>query len=296
VRPNAKKTTAALVLPFALACSSGSSSVPDSGAETSTDAGGCALAANTTATSTVTGGCALLARDTSACKAARVAAGLDGAWLEFSCRVDLAVVTQNNQTYVQITSDSQPDYASNYFAAESACYAPFSPSFPDPNQIAAQHVVMLVPKSPTTASQAMSLGAVGVAINGVSIFDDQAAPGDDIYDEAKSFDECQGHPQNTGTYHYHSEPYAISYDDDHLVGVLRDGYFVYGRRDSDGTIPADLDGAGGHTGTTPDSPTTAVYHHHLNLQTSTNAGTLGQTAWFITTGTYAGPPGTCSGC
>lgn len=266
----------------------------DGGAEASTDAqpNACSLAASTSSTSTVTSGCALLDRDTSACKSARQAAGLSGAWLQFSCRVDLAVVGSS----VQITTDSQPDYTSNYFSTTNACYAAYSPSFPDPNTISAQHVVVLVPSSPTLATQDMSLGAVGVAVNGVAIFDNQAAPGDDIYNESKSFDPCQGHPQNTGVYHYHSEPYAISYDDDRLVGVLRDGYFVYGRRDLDGTLPTNLDAAGGHAATTPDSPTTPVYHHHLNLQTSTNAGTAGQTVWFITTGKYAGAPGTCTGC
>ncbi len=75
---------------------------------------------------------------------------------------------------------------------------------------------------------------------------------------------------------------------------MRDGYFVYGRKDSDGSTPT-LDSFGGHTGTTPDSPITPVYHYHLNLQTSTTSGTAGQTVWFITTGTYKGQPGSCSG-
>jgi hypothetical protein len=74
----------------------------------------------------------------------RQSAGLAGAWLQFSCRVGLAVVGSN----VQITADSQPDYASNYFATTSACYAAFTPAFPDPNLIAAQKIVMLVPMPP----------------------------------------------------------------------------------------------------------------------------------------------------
>jgi hypothetical protein len=71
----------------------------------------------------------------------------------------------------------------------------------------------------------------------VAIFDNQAAPGDDIFDESGSFDQCQGHPQQQG-----------------------------------------------------------VYHYHLNLQTSTNAGTAGEMVWFLTTGTYASTPGSCTGC
>src|SRR5205823_11194833 len=101
----------------------------------------------------------------------------------------------------------------------------------------------------------------------VALFSNVAAPGDDIYLEAATFDPCRAHPTQTGVYHYHSEPYAISSNDSNLIGVMRDGYFVYGRKDADGSTPA-LDAAGGHTGTTPDSAT-PVYHYHVNLQTST---------------------------
>ncbi|OJT27457.1 hypothetical protein BO221_05675 [Archangium sp. Cb G35] len=93
----------------------------------------------------------------------------------------------------------------------------------------------------------------------------------------------------------HSEPYAISYDDARFIGVMRDGYPIYGRKDADGSAPT-LDSAGGHTGVTADSPTTPVYHYHVHEQTSTSSGTLGQKQWFITTGTYRGAPGGCTGC
>jgi hypothetical protein len=126
-------------------------------------------------------------------------------------------------------------------------------------------------------------------VNGVAIFGNFAAPGDDIFTEAETFDRCAGHPQQAGQYHYHSEPYAISYDDDRFVGVLADGYPVYGRRDVDGSIP-EVDEDGGHMGTTPDSPDTAVYHYHVHEETSATPGTAGQKQWFITTGQYHGTP------
>jgi hypothetical protein len=73
-----------------------------------------------------------------------------------------------------------------------------------------------------------------------------------------------------------------------LIGVLRDGYFVYGRRDADGSLPA-LDANGGHLAIPPDG-TSAGYHYHLNEQTSNTPGTGGQKQWFLTTGTYQGTP------
>ncbi|HEY1553124.1 MAG TPA: YHYH protein [Kofleriaceae bacterium] len=255
------------------------------------DAAGCALTADTTATSTITNGCALLERDTSSCNTSRAAQDLAGFWLKFSCRVTLAASAGS----IELDSDDQPDYESNYFAATSPCHIAYTTQFPDPNTIAVQHVAMTVPASPSGGSGAMALGAVGMALDGVAIFDNQAAPGDDIFDESGSFDQCQGHPQQQGVYHYHSEPYAISYADDAFIGVMRDGNPIYGRYDPDGSLPT-LDASGGHTGVTVDSPTTPIYHYHLNLQTSTSSGTAGDMVWFLTTGMYANTPGTCAGC
>ncbi len=192
--------------------------------------------------------------------------------------------------------DDQPDYLSNYFPASSPCHEAYTGAIQNPNDIVAQNDVIEFPLSPNTSSQAMMGGTVGLALNGVAIFDNQAGPGDDIYQEAKTFDRCGGHPQMNGVYHYHGEPYAISDDDDAFIGVLRDGYPVYGRKDPDGSVPTNLDADGGHTGVTVDSPSAPVYHYHLNLQTSTNPQSSGQMQWFLTKGTYHGTPAACGTC
>ena len=136
---------------------------------------------------------------------------------------------------------------------------------------------------------------IGLTISGVPIFGNFAAPGDDIYRESMTFDRCGAHPENTGNYHYHAEPYAISYNDSNFVGVMRDGFPIYGRLDKDGSKPT-VDAYGGHTGTTPDSPGTPVYHYHVNEQTSTSPGTQGQKQWFLTTGQFRGTPAPCTTC
>jgi hypothetical protein len=153
---------------------------------------------------------------------------------------------------------------------------------------------MTFPATPNASGSKMRGAIVGVALNGVPIFGNFAAPGDDIYQEILTFDRCAGHPQQTGVYHYHSEPLSLTYDDANLVGVLLDGYPVYGRHDADGSLPT-LDANGGHTGTTAESPSTPVYHYHVNEQTSTGPRTGGEKQWFLTTGTYHGAPGTCAG-
>ena len=257
---------------------------------------GCSIAASTAATTnTSPTGCAVLARDTTACQAARVAQGLSGVWLAFSCRTTLTVTTSGGAQLVRIESDGRPDHLSNYFPTTDACHEDYTGKIQNPNLIAAQKIAVDVPLVPDTTSKPMMGAIVGVALDGVPIFANFAAPGDDIFQEAMTFDRCGGHPQKDGVYHYHSEPYALSYDDASPIGVLRDGYPIYGRKDLDGSTPT-LDAFGGHTSATPDSAGTAIYHYHLNEQTSTSTKTAGQKQWFLTTGHYRGTPAACATC
>ena len=253
----------------------------------------CSLQANTTATGSVNNGCAMLNRDTSACAAARTGLGLGGFWLKFSCRVTLSLATVNAGPGVMLSTDSQPDYLSAYFVTTNSCHSYYSRAFPDPTNISASAITMSVPITPSGTGQTMP-GMIGIALNGVSLFANVAAPGDDIYLESGSFDECQGHP-NTTAYHYHTEPISISYDDDAFIGVMIDGYPLYGRRDPDGSVPT-LDTNGGHTGVTVDSPSTPVYHYHTNPQISSTTGSAGTLDWFLSTGHTAAQPGSCTGC
>jgi hypothetical protein len=266
--------------------------LPDAGAAADVGADAsptvCTLAANTSPTSTAApDGCAVEDRDTSGCRSARVAQGLSGFWLDFSCRVTLTM----SGTTVSAQGDSQPDYLSYYFATSSPCHEDYTAAIQNPNLISAATYTASLPLTPDTTEHQMRGAIVGVAADGVSIYGNFAAPGDDIYQEAKTFDRCGGHPDPTGRYHFHSEPYSLTYDDDRFVGVMLDGYPIYGRKDPDGSYPT-VDADGGHTGTTIHSPTTPVYHYHVNQQTNASGTSL----WFITKGYYRGTPGTCSGC
>jgi hypothetical protein len=236
-------------------------------------------------------GCHVLSRDTSACQAEREAAGFSGFWLRFSCRVTLSEAA----SVIKAASDGQPDYPSNYFAETDPCHEDYTGAIQNPNQIYPKSYVLQFPLAPDQSAQKMQVAVVGLALNGVPIFGDFAAPGDDIYQEAKTFDRCGGHPQMSGVYHYHAEPYALTDDDANFIGVMRDGYPIYGRKDADGSYPQ-LDSYGGHTRTTADSPSAPVYHYHVNLQTSTNPQSAGEQQWFITTGMFRGTPGACGNC
>ena len=120
--------------------------------------------------------------------------------------------------------------------------------------------VSAVPTKATTSS-ATGLGAIGIAVSGAMIYNDEEGPNVPLDGGVGSLDYNGAHtgPQS---YHYHLEPKAWSEDDDELIGIMADGFFLYGRRDYDGSYPTDLDASGGHFGPTPHNPD-GEYHYHI---------------------------------
>ncbi len=143
-----------------------------------------------------------------------------------------------------------------------------------------------VSASPTLASSSTStqLGAIGIAVSGAAIYNDQEGNGP--LDQAiASLDYTGGHI-GPSVYHYHIEPKAFSDDDDALVGVMADGFFIYGRKcNATGTYPTDLDSSGGHVGTTQHTDE-AEYHYHIINEVYANQ------YYIIFAGDYQGSPST----
>lgn len=183
-------------------------------------------------------------------------------------------VTVNDETIV-ITSKNQPDHVSMYWDQSNALYEAYSePDNSDfkknPNSIEEQNFVYTIPRYAQVASthEATNLGAMGVSINGVAFFNQQAAPGDDILDELNTFDQYEGHPTGTGAYHYHIEPVYLTETkgDDAFLGVLLDGFPVYGPVEDGVTLTnSDLDDYHGHYGVTADFPN-GIYHYHITAE------------------------------
>jgi hypothetical protein len=135
----------------------------------------------------------------------------------------------------------------------------------NPNRIVSQNMVLRVPVSPqvTTSSSDTPLGVMGVAVNGVALFNQYAAQRAPLTSEILSFDRYNGHPQQSGMYHYHIEPvYLTAQGSSRLVGVLLDGFPVYGTKDASGATPTNLDNCNGHVGVTPEYPQ-GLYHYHI---------------------------------
>lgn len=133
------------------------------------------------------------------------------------------------------------------------------------------------------SSTSTSLGAIGIAVSGAYIYNDQEGSGP-LDGAAGSLDYVGAHI-GPSQYHYHLEPLAFTNDDENLVGIISDGFFLYGRKcNSTGTYPTGLDTSGGHTSTTQHTDT-AEYHYHIinNIY-----GTTGRYLAFA--GPYQGTP------
>lgn len=90
-------------------------------------------------------------------------------------------------------------------------------------------------------------------------------------------DECGGH---TNEYHFH-ERMSCLYDGtlgvhSAKVGQVLDGKFLYGKWEhtTQQQLPL-LDACGGHYGTTPESPSQAVYHYHVQDKAPFTVGCFG---------------------
>lgn len=201
---------------------------------------------------------------------------------------DCVQVTSDG-TYYTFTTNDVPEHKSAYFDTDHENYTSEMPSgrSVNPNQIGEQNYVFTIPVNPTAgAGVATDMNAIGVATDGVVFFNNQAASPDTLEDEVETLDTANGHPTDVGAYHYHIEPVEITDDDTNLIGVLRDGFPVFGQKcPATNTYPSDLDTKNGHTANTGISGLGTIYHYHV----ADMAGDSVSTA--VITDTYNGTPG-----
>lgn len=175
--------------------------------------------------------------------------------------------------YVVVKSTGLPDHNSPYYqgtqwSAQYEAYNGSNSAFQlNPNRISSQSFVFRIPASPKSASNktATSLGPIGISLNGVPFYNQYAALNAPLTNEINSFDQYNGHPQQSGQYHYHIEPLYLtqSQGKDALLGFLLDGFPVYGPLENGKTVVnADLDAYHGHTHATDDYPN-GIYHYHI---------------------------------
>ncbi|MFT5723810.1 MAG: hypothetical protein ACI9JN_000927 [Bacteroidia bacterium] len=177
--------------------------------------------------------------------------------------------------FVVIKTNGLPDHKSPYYQGTqwSELYEAYNGTNPswnqNPNKIASTSFVFRIPMNPVevgSGNRSTSLGAMGVALNGVALYNQYAGPNNQpLTDEINSFDQYNGHPQQKGNYHYHLEPtwLTASKGRNALLGFLLDGFPVYGPME-DGELVKEsaLDNFHGHNHATADYPD-GIYHYHV---------------------------------
>ena len=193
--------------------------------------------------------------------------------------------------YVNLYFSSLPPYQSWYYDVQGATsstnpnWIPFESfangSYQNPNVIAELDIVISIPVDPTprtgltidaeavdgvvnTSDYEYPMNYIGCALNGATMYNPCAAPGDIIEDEALSFDLYNGHPGG-GAYHYHTtspgplEVLAYKMPDVvtnttpgsaelEIFGINCDGVVVMGCTELDGSAvdPTEWDAQNGH--------------------------------------------------
>lgn len=180
-------------------------------------------------------------------------------------------------TYITVKTKGLPSHKSCYWPTSNALYEAFATGSitfngetfqKAPNQIVEQNYTFKIPLKPAlnNAHSATPMGAIGFALDGVPLFNQYAAGGVDLGNEKKGFDQKYGHPQMTGSYHYHVEPIYITLEKStksSLVGFLLDGFPVYGPEENGSSVSeSSLDAYHGHTSVTADYPN-GTYHYHV---------------------------------
>jgi len=146
-------------------------------------------------------------------------------------------------TYITIKTNGTPDHKSIYYPTSNALYETYNGTTfgggtfaKNPNTIATQNFTFKIPVNPTVAANhtATPLGLIGVALNGVPLYNQYARPNNQaLTNEINSFDKYYGHPQQSGQYHYHVEALyltTVKSKKSGLMGFLLDGFPVYGHK------------------------------------------------------------------
>lgn len=209
---------------------------------------------------------------------------------KFTSAVTISTGGSGNSSSITLKSNGLPDHKTPYWGLGNTLYEAF-PSGHQANvntEMIAQNYSMTIPTNPDEASskEATSLGEIGMALNGVPIFNDRE--GGNVSLDAMTlttFDYSGAHPAPQKNYHYHTTGKYTSVDDAKLIGFLRDGFPIYGRKDTTGVYPT-LDAYGGHFGPTQDFPN-GIYHYHASNVNYLNSG-----YYILKSGSYYGNKGT----
>ncbi|MGZ4799452.1 MAG: YHYH protein [Acidimicrobiia bacterium] len=172
-------------------------------------------------------------------------------------------MTKNGNDRVITTNDLPRDHTTGAFPVQ-----PSDPAYQynrNPNHIAAQSLTYALSANPTVRTSPDCVGGeVGVMTTGVALFDAFDAGGRDA-GAWEVQDGCDGHPQMSGEYHYHTLSRCISDTSvSTVIGFALDGFPITGPKVAKNNIltTKDLDECHGITSTvTLDSKPVTTYHY-----------------------------------
>jgi hypothetical protein len=173
----------------------------------------------------------------------------------------------------QIVGNDLPDHGTGVYPIDSGDDAYQYDR--NPNSIQEQNLILALPANPTVAEQpsCVPMGAIGVLLSGSYFFNAVDAEGRDAVAH-ETQDACQGHPEMTGEYHYHSLTTCLDAEEatgEHsaLVGYALDGFGIYGHYGENGDVLTnnDLDECHGHTHEVEwDGQVAEMYHYHATYE------------------------------
>jgi YHYH protein len=234
-------------------------------------------------------------------------AGKNGPWIDLATNTwnwhaklaDEGAVGWTSQRSTAISGASRRITGNGLPAHETGIY-PIQSSDPayqydgNPNHIESQDVDDAVPLNPKLASKpsCTNMGPIGIMTTGAQLYNALDALGRDAAAH-EVLDKCGGHPDPSGTYHYHA-PSACMSDPgtghSHLLGYALDGFGIYGVRGTNGSVlsSANLDACHGHSHAVEwNGKTVVMYHYHMTYDFPYSIGCYRGTP--VATG-HGGPP------
>jgi hypothetical protein len=148
-----------------------------------------------------------------------------------------------------ITTNGLPNHKTGIFPI--ALSDPAHAYDANPNKIASQAFTYTVAASPTAGQPQCMHGEAGIMLTGVPLFNAFDAGGRDA-GAWEVQDDCDGHPQVTGEYHYHTLSRCITDQSvETVLGFALDGFPITGPKVGDNNILTtdDLDECHGFTST-----------------------------------------------
>ncbi|AOP32888.1 hypothetical protein A0128_02800 [Leptospira tipperaryensis] len=216
-------------------------------------------------------------------------------WIKDNFKCSTAYVSGSSYVF---KSQNVPNTKSYYYGSTSPLFEalPGGNTPAGTNSISSQKLVYAIPSTPTkgtgTVSTQGGLVSIGITVNGLAIFNNAAAPPDNLSVEALTFDNFGGHPQNQGVYHHHAAVTKVSNNDANLIGIILDGYAIYGEKCDNGTAATGddftptLDSLHGHTAATVHF-STPTYHYHYVLDATATIKTLMGSYFYGTIGSVS---------